>query len=327
MSAPWPCGRCSASRPWTGPSSPPAAPARCWPSSRIRTTSMTRPPTCGPAGAGGGGHGADRGVAPIAAPSGGGLRTCPMSRWRTPGASSAASFAGCGKPAANSAWAPGPPAHRRRPGHRRPDRRRAHHRRRGGPAAAPGRGGRGHRGAPPAPMPVRRALPMAAPTPLQARSPLAVAGRCRPCARPEGDGGSSGVRRGHRLARRRSRQPGARLDLHRARAMDKIQRWMPALSELRLSAGWSGPHSRSTAGRSGPRPPDPACGGRRASAASASPAPWRRRPSRLIRGADVPWLPRRGVAPDRPCSPWAIRLEGDLHRTRLVDAVVPPPPA
>ncbi len=44
-----------------------------------------------------------------------------------------------------------------------------------------------------------------------------------------------------------------------------------------------------------------------------------------MRGEDVPWLPRRGVAPDRTLfRRWAVRPQGDLHHTSLVDAVTAP---
>lgn len=183
-------------------------------------------------------------------------------------------------------------------------------------------------------MPVRRALLHGGPHPLsQPDHPWLWLDDVGLYARPEGDGWL--VSACDEAIDWPAAGPGSRgpvSDLHRARAMDKIQRWMPALSELRLSAGWSGlrtfaPDRRPVLGPEGARPGlwwAAGLGGFGVTCSLAvgeAVAGW-------IRGADVPWLPRRGVAPDRPMfRRWAIRPEGDLHRTRLVDAVVPPPPA
>lgn len=114
-------------------------------------------------------------------------------------------------------------------------------------------------------------------------------------------------------------------ELQVARALDKVERWLPALRGLRVTGGWSGlrtfaPDRRPLLGD------DPELEGlwwaaglggfgvTCSMAVGEAVAGW-------MLGDEVPWLHRAGVSPGRPlASRWMIRPDGELYRGRLVAA-------
>ena len=179
-------------------------------------------------------------------------------------------------------------------------------------------------------MPLRRTLLHSAPHPLSSPShPWVWVDDVGIYARPEGEGW---LVSGCDEAVDWPSGPGSRGPVgaeHRALAADKLARWMPPLAGARLATGWSGlrtfaPDRRPVLGPEAARPGlwwaaglggfGVTCG----LAAGEAVAAW-------LVGEAVPWLPQRGVAPDRPLfRRWAVRPQGDLHHTALVDAVTAP---
>lgn len=111
-------------------------------------------------------------------------------------------------------------------------------------------------------------------------------------------------------------------ELQRARAWDKLARWMPALADARPRSGWSGlrtfaPDRRPMLGADPERPGvwwAAGLGGFGVSCSIAvgeAVAAW-------VRDEETPWLHQGGVSPARPvASRWLIRPDGDLRNARL----------
>lgn len=180
-------------------------------------------------------------------------------------------------------------------------------------------------------MPVRRALLHGAPHPRsRPEHPWVWVDDVGVYARPEGDGWLVSA---CDEAVDWPTGPGSRgpvEERHRALAAAKLARWMPPLADLRLSTGWTGlrtfaPDRRPVLGPEAARPGlwwAAGLGGFGVTCSLAvgeAVAAW-------LEGETLDWLPQRGVAPDRPFfRRWAIRPQGSLHHTRLVDAVCAPP--
>ncbi|MEC7948510.1 MAG: FAD-binding oxidoreductase [Myxococcota bacterium] len=116
---------------------------------------------------------------------------------------------------------------------------------------------------------------------------------------------------------------------NRGLAIDKIERFFPALCGARLARGWTGlrTFAPDRAPILGPDPDAPGLawatglGGYGVTCSigvGECVAAW-------MRGDDTPWVHRPGVAPNRPhLRRWPIRPLGDIHRVRLVSATPPP---
>jgi D-arginine dehydrogenase len=179
-------------------------------------------------------------------------------------------------------------------------------------------------------MPLRRALLQSAPHPLSDPAhPWCWVDDVGVYARPEGGGWLVSA------CDEAVDWPGAEpsqggLDpWHRALAAEKLGHWMPWLADARLVTGWTGlrtfaPDRRPVLGPETARPGlwwAAGLGGFGVTCSLAvgeAVASW-------MTGAAVSWLPQRGVAPDRPFfRRWAVRPQGDLHHTELVDACTAP---
>ena len=113
---------------------------------------------------------------------------------------------------------------------------------------------------------------------------------------------------------------------HRALAQAKLERWIPALHDADLRAGWTGlrtfaPDRRPVLGA------DPAAPGlwwatalggfgvTCSAAAGEAVAAW-------VRGEETPWLQPRSVSPGRDfLRRWPIRPDGDLRTSAMVDTI------
>jgi len=112
--------------------------------------------------------------------------------------------------------------------------------------------------------------------------------------------------------------------LHRALAHDKLDRWMPALSDLRFTTGWTGlrtfaPDRRPFLGADGELAGlwwAAGLGGFGVTCSIAvgeALAAW-------MRGKAVDWLRPQGVSPSRALlSRWPVRTDGDVHGSTLMD--------
>lgn len=121
---------------------------------------------------------------------------------------------------------------------------------------------------------------------------------------------------------------GALTDDQRARAVDKLERYLPALADARLARGWTGLRTFAP-DRAPVMGPDPEVDGlwwaaglggfgvTCSYAIGEAIAEW-------MRGRAVPWLQRSAVAPGRAMPRrWPIRPQGALTDARLIDAVIP----